>query len=76
MIEALISRARRRYLANEFLAQGAYAASAGMAGLILLLIAGTQILDWPVLVGITRSRWPLAATAFCAAFLLPTRSPN
>ena len=52
MIEALISRARRRYVANEFLAQGAYAASAGMTGLIVLLIAGTQILDWPVLVAV------------------------
>ncbi|PYT23090.1 MAG: hypothetical protein DMG58_28790 [Acidobacteria bacterium] len=52
VIEALIRRARRRYIANEFLAQGAYALSAGMAGVILLLIAGTQILDWPFLVAI------------------------
>jgi hypothetical protein len=53
MIERLIRRARGRYLANQLLAQGAYAASAGMAGVILLLIAGTQILDWPFLVAIT-----------------------
>jgi hypothetical protein len=50
MIEALVRRARRRYIGNELLAHAAYAASAAMGGLILLLIAGTQILDWPVLV--------------------------
>ena len=53
MIEAVIRRARQRYLANELLAQGAYAASAGMAGIILLLITGTQILDWRFLVAIS-----------------------
>ena len=52
MMEALIRRARRRYIANQFLSQGAYALSAGMAGVILLLIAGTQILDWPLLAAI------------------------
>ncbi len=52
MMEALIRRARRRYIANQFLSQGAYALSAGMAGVILLLIAGTQILDWPFLIAI------------------------
>ena len=70
MIEALISRARRRYVANEFLAQGAYAASAGMAGLILLLIAGTQILDWPVLVAIT------AATLIFGGYRILRRIPS
>jgi hypothetical protein len=53
MVAALVRRARRRYLGNELLAQGAWAASAGMGGVILLLIAGTQILDWPFLVAIT-----------------------
>jgi hypothetical protein len=53
MIDALIRRARRRYIGNESLAQGALAASAGMAGVIILLIAGTQILDWPFPVAIT-----------------------
>jgi hypothetical protein len=52
MMEALIRRARRRYIANELLAQGAYALSAGMAGVIVLLVTGTQILDWPFLVAI------------------------
>src|SRR5579872_1574800 len=53
MVAALVRRARRRYLGNELLAQGTWAASAGMAGVILLLLAGTQILDWPFLVAIT-----------------------
>ena len=53
MIEAVVRRARKRYIANELLAQGAYAASAGMSGLILLLIAGTQILDWRFLAAIS-----------------------
>jgi hypothetical protein len=53
MLETLLRRARRRYIGNQFLAQGAYAASAGMAGVILLLIAGTQILDWPLLLALT-----------------------
>jgi hypothetical protein len=53
MIEAFILRGRRRYIGNELLAQGAYAASVGMAGVILLLIAGTQILDWRFLAAIS-----------------------
>ncbi|HUJ23376.1 MAG TPA: hypothetical protein VLX58_17710 [Bryobacteraceae bacterium] len=53
MIEALIRRARQRYIGNELLAQAAYAASAAMAGVIALLIAGTQILDWRWLLGIS-----------------------
>jgi len=61
MIEALIRRARRRFIANELLAQGAYAVSAGMAGVILLLIAGTQILDWPFLVAISAATLALGA---------------
>ena len=53
MIEAVIRRARRRYISNELLAQGAYAASVGMAGVIVLLITGTQILDWRLLLAIS-----------------------
>ncbi len=53
MIEVLIRRARHRYIWNELIAQGTYAAIAGMAAVILLLIAGTQILDWPFLAAIT-----------------------
>jgi hypothetical protein len=53
MIEAFILRGRRRYIGNELLAQGAYAASVGMGGVILLLIAGTEILDWRFLAAIS-----------------------
>jgi len=70
MVEALISRARRRFVANEFLAQGAYAASAGMAGLIVLLIAGTQVLDWPVLVAV------IAVTFLFGAYRIARRIPS
>ena len=70
VIEALIRRARRRYIANEFLAQGAYALSAGMAGVILLLIAGTQILDWPFLIAIIGGT--LALSTFRTLRRVPT----
>jgi len=70
MIEGLIRRARRRYIGNEFLAQGAYAASAGMAGVVLLLIAGTQILDWPFLVAVT------AGTLAIGAYRMLRRIPS
>src|SRR5438270_1255106 len=53
MIEALIRRARRRYVGNVPLAHAAYAASAAMGGVILLLIAGTQVLDWPFLLALS-----------------------
>ncbi len=52
MIFSFIERARRRFLWNELLAQFALAAALLMAGLILLLLAGTQILDWRVLVAL------------------------
>ena len=42
----LVRRARRRLFGNELLAQGANAASAALAALILLLLAGTEILNW------------------------------
>jgi len=61
MIEALIRRARRRYITNELIAQGAYALSAGMAGVILLLITGTQILDWRFLLAISAATLALGA---------------
>src|SRR5579863_8280145 len=61
MIEALIRRARRRYITNELFAQGAYAASAGMAGVIVLLITGTQILDWRFLLVIAATTLALGA---------------
>jgi hypothetical protein len=42
----LLSRARRRWLAYSLLDQLALAGAIGMGGAILLLLAGTQILDW------------------------------
>ena len=47
----LIIRARRRIVYNELFAQGAVAFSAALLAFILLLLVGTQILDW---------RWLLA----------------
>jgi hypothetical protein len=45
-VDDLIRRARRRYVQNLLVKQAVRAASAVLAGLILLLVAGTQILDW------------------------------
>jgi len=42
----LVQRARRRLFGNELLSQGANAFSAAVAVFILLLLLGTQVLDW------------------------------
>jgi hypothetical protein len=44
----LIRRARRRLLYNELLSEGINAASASLVAVILLLILGTQVLNWYV----------------------------
>ncbi len=54
----LVSQARRRFLHNELMAQGANAASAALLAFILLLLVGTQILDW---------RWIVLITVLAAA---------
>ncbi len=54
----LVSRARRRLLINELFAQGAIVSSAALLGFILLLLTGTQVLNWHWLVLI-----PLLAAA-------------
>jgi hypothetical protein len=54
----LIGEARRRILGNEVLAQGANTFSAALSALILLLLLGSEILSWPVIVFV-----PLAALA-------------
>ena len=54
----LVSRARRRFFLNELMAQGAHAASAALMAFILLLLLGTQILDW---------RWIVLVTALATA---------
>jgi hypothetical protein len=56
VVLALIRRARRRLFCNELLSQGAIAVSAALASLILLLLLGTQVLDWRWLLPV-----PLAA---------------
>lgn len=43
---ALVRRARRRLLQNELIAQLANASSAALATFILLLLLGTEILNW------------------------------
>jgi hypothetical protein len=48
----LVRRARRRFLLNEALTQGAYALSVMLALVALLLILGTQILAWQWLAAI------------------------
>lgn len=51
-IESLIHKVRRRSLLQLLFEQSSYASIFGMAGVILLLLFGTQILNWywPVLV--------------------------
>src|SRR5215469_14359466 len=46
IVLTLVRKARNRWLRNEMLAQGANAVSAALAAVILLLLLGTQILDW------------------------------
>lgn len=66
----LIRLARRRILGNELLSQGANASSAALAAFILLLLLGTQILNW---------RWalsiPLAAVG-AGLYLVRRRLPS
>ena len=66
----LIGEARRRILGNELFAQGANAASAALAALILLLVLGSEIFSWPVAILI-----PLAALAV-GAYRLRQRLPS
>jgi hypothetical protein len=51
-IPQVARRARRRLMWNEAFAQGTYALSAGLGGVVLLLLLGTQILDWRWLVAL------------------------
>src|ERR1700736_2960889 len=43
---ALVSHARQRLFKNELLSQGANAFCAALLAFILLLLVGTQVLDW------------------------------
>ncbi|HEX8984427.1 MAG TPA: hypothetical protein VF767_03315 [Bryobacteraceae bacterium] len=62
----LIRRARRRFFFNELVAQGANVFSAAVLALILLLLAGTEVLSW---------RWllPLPGLAAAAGVYLARR---
>jgi hypothetical protein len=52
LILSFIERARRRFLWNESLAQAAFAAALLLGGVVLLLVLGTQLLDWRWLVAL------------------------
>ena len=46
VVFTLVRRARQRLLYNELLSQGANASSAALIAFILLLLLGTQVLNW------------------------------
>ncbi len=82
MIPTFIQRARRRFLWNEVLAQFAFAAALLMAGIILLLLLGTEILNWQVIavlvlagfgVGVYRT-WKHLPSPYRIAILLDQRA--
>ena len=52
MLRQLLESARQRLLYNQMAAQVAFAGSLVLGALILLLLAGTQILDWRILAGL------------------------
>lgn len=52
MIFSLLQRARRRFLWNEVIAQFAFAAALLLGGVVLLLLLGTQVLDWRLIVAV------------------------
>ena len=54
----LVHRARQRLFHNELLRQGAHAAAAILAAFILVLLAGTSLLDW---------RWMALVSALAVA---------
>ncbi|HBY59980.1 MAG TPA: hypothetical protein DEH78_09160 [Solibacterales bacterium] len=57
-----LDQARRRYLVNQGLEQLAFAATVACGGLIVLLLAGTQIFDWywPALLFVASLGWGIA----------------
>jgi len=69
-VKKLVHQARRRWLFNEALSQGAVATSAALVAVILLLLVGAEILDW---------RWALViplATLAVGAWLVRRRLPS
>jgi hypothetical protein len=67
---ALVRRARRRILHNHLFSEGSNAASAALAAFLLLLILGTQVLNWYWAVLL-----PAAAIVF-AAWRIRRRMPS
>ena len=53
MIRDLIQRARRRFLWNEMFSALAFAASLMAGAIVLLLVFGTQIMDWRILAALS-----------------------
>lgn len=45
-LKAFLGGVRRRYITTQLLRQSVVALTAGLAGLILLLVLGTQVMDW------------------------------
>jgi hypothetical protein len=70
MILEVLSRARRRLLWNAMAAQGARSVCNSLALLILLLLLGTDILDWRYLIAIP------AASLLTGAYLIWRRRPS
>ena len=63
-MQNLVRRARRRLLGNELLAQGSNSASAALGAFILLLLLGSEILNWQVVAAV-----PVAAFAVGVYFV-------
>ena len=66
----LVRQARRRLLSNELFTQGANAATAALCAFILLLLLGSEILNWQVVAFV-----PLAALAV-GVYLVRRRLPS
>src|SRR5215471_10665158 len=80
-IPEVAGRARRRFFWNEVIAQGTCAVTVGFGAVILLLLLGTQLLDWhwlvllPVLtlgIGVYRT-WRRLPDLYTAAQILDRR---
>jgi hypothetical protein len=60
LILSFLHRARQRFLWNEVIAQLAFAAALLMGGVVLLLLVGTQILDWRVILAVSLAGFGIA----------------
>ncbi len=60
-LQNLVAGVRRREIVHLLLTQGLVALSIGAGGVVLLLVLGTQVLDW---------YWPLLLAALSFAYLL------